>query len=349
MKPLIPDRMIFLTTPMRSGSSLLSRILSANPTVAMSFDSVNFFRFCHHRYDPITASGNIARLIEDMAHRLGNRFNIKLDVKRCLEQIPEDDRSYARAYWSILRTLFPETEKNWLGDKESMAWTRIPSFLEMYPDGRAIVIVRDPRDVVNSFKHTTIAPGNDYLIALFDVVDAINHAARLSLRDPERVYMVRFERMKLDPENEIRKLCDFIGIEFLPRMLDFDQFVDHSGNKWDAKESLSFPEEVNPLAPVGRWRKMIKPDDLFLCEWVAGRQIQMLGLPLSGIPCSQADFDNALQKINSSPLLRTAFKRWCETGEGSEQFPLDPTNPANWDPNWVKNPNAFSQGTKAGN
>jgi Sulfotransferase family len=336
------DRMIFLTTPMRSGSSLLSRILSANPAVAMSFDSVNFFRFCYQRYDPIAAPGNLEKLVSDMSHRLGNRFDIQLDVEHCLSLIPSGERSYGRAYWSILRTLFPEKESTWLGDKESMAWTRIPSFLDMFPDGRAVIIVRDPRDVVNSFKHTTIAPDNDYLIALFDVVDAINHATRLSLRDPSRVYMVRFERMKLDPENEIRKLCDFIGIDFIPQMLDFDQFVDHSGKKWDAKESLSFPEETNPLAPVGRWRKMITPDDLFLCEWIAGKQIQMIGQPLSGTPCSQWDFDSALQKINSSPLLRAAFKRWCESGEGSEQFPLDPTNPANWDPNWVKNPEAFA-------
>lgn len=328
---------------MRSGSSLLSRILSAHPAVAMSFDTVNFFRFSHRRYDPISDPGNIVRLVEDMAHRLDNRFNIKVDVARCLANIPDDNRSYARAYWSILRTIFPDEGKSFLGDKESMAWTRIPNFLEMFPNGRAIIIVRDPRDVVNSFKHTTIAPGDDYLIALFDVVDAINHAVRFSQRDPERVHMVRFEQMKLNPESEIRTLCEFIGIEFLPGMLDFDQFVDHAGKKWDSKESLSFPGETNPLAPVGRWKNMMKSDDLFLCEWIASKQIQMIGQPLSGNSCTQSDFDSAMQKINSSPLLRAAFKRWCETGEGSEKFPLDPTNPANWDPKWVKNPAAFSK------
>jgi len=339
--------MIFLTTPMRSGSSLLSRMLSANPAVAMSFDTVNFFRFCHGRYDPLSEPGNLERLFKDMSHRLGNRFGIHLDVSRCLAQVPAGAASYALAYRAILRTLFPGSEKTILGDKESMAWTRIPSFLEMFPDGKAIVIVRDPRDVVNSFKHTTIAPGNDYLIALFDVVDAVNHASRLSARYPDRVAMVRFERMKLQQEAEIRRLCDFLGIEFLPAMLDFEQFTDHEGKKWDAKESLSFPQETDPLAPVGRWRKMIARDDLFLCEWIARKQIQMIGQPLSGEEFSQADFDSAIAKVTSSPLLRAAFKRWCETGEGSEQFPLDPTKPANWDPNWVKNPDAFPEAAKA--
>lgn len=337
------DQMIFLTTPMRSGSSLLSRMLSVHPSVAMSFDTVNFFRFCHHRYDPLAELGNVARLFEDMAYRLGNRFGMRLDVDQCLAQMLPGEPSYAFAYRAILRVLFPEPGKTILGDKESMAWTRIPSFLEMFSDGKAIVIVRDPRDVVNSFKHTTIAPGNDYLIALFDVVDAINHASRFSERYPDRVAMVRFERLKLQPEAEMRRLCGFLGIEYLPAMLDFEQFVDHQGKKWDSKESMSFPQETDPLAPVGRWRKMIARDDLFLCEWIARKQIQIIGQPFSAERFSQADFDGAIAKVTSSPLLRTAFKRWCETGEGSEQFPLDPTNPANWDPDWVKNADAFPE------
>lgn len=333
--------MIFLTTPMRSGSTLLSRMLSMHPEISMSYDSVNFFRFCYRRYDPIAAVGNLERLFRDMAHRLENRFGIHLDAAACLERVKGRGPSYGAAYEAILRTLFPAQAKRYLGDKESMAWTRIPAFLEMFPGGKAIVIARDPRDVVNSFRKTTIAKGNDYLIALFDVIDAVNHAVRLSLRDPGRVHMVRFQSLKLEPEAELRSICAFLGVDFVPQMTDIESFTDHSGAKWNAAESLSFPEEKDPLAPVGRWKKQIAGDDLFLCEWLAAEQIRMLGLAPSGRTPTQAEFDSALGKLNSSALLRQAFKRWCETGEGSEQFPLDPTNPANWDPNWVKNPRAF--------
>lgn len=334
-------RMIFLTTPMRSGSSLLSRILSANKQVEMSYDSVNFFRFCYQRYDPVNQPNNARRLVEDMSYRLSNRFDINLDIEACLGEIGSASPSYGNLYWAILRTLFPSENVNYLGDKESMAWTRIPAFLEMFPEGKAIVIVRDPRDVVNSFKHTTIAKGNDYLISLFDVVDAINHAVRFSSRMPSRVLMVRFEALKLQPETEVRRLCDFLEIGFDPTMLNESAYTDHSGAAWNGKESLSFPTENDRLAPVGRWKKMIAPDDLFLCEWIAKSQIQAIGQALSGTTFSQGDFDSAMHKVTSSALLRDAFKTWCETGEGVEKFPLDPTNPANWDPAWIKNPAAF--------
>lgn len=335
------ERMIFLTTPMRSGSTLLSRMLSAHPAVAMSYDSVNFFRFCHGKYDPIGRRENVERLVRDLAHRLQNRFGIAVDVQRCLSLVSPEERGYGAVYRAILRTIFLHGERTILGDKESMAWTRIPAFLDMFPEGRAIVIVRDPRDVVNSFRKTTIAPAHDYLIALFDVIDAVNHAVRYSSRFPERVCMVRFERLKLDTENELRALCAFLGLDFQPQMVDIENFTDHAGKKWDGKESLSFPEETDPVAPVGRWKKQILSEDLFLCEWIARKQIQMLGLPLTGRVFSEEDLSKGMAKLMSSRLLRDAFLRWCQTGEGSEKFPLDPTNPANWDPNWVKNPEAF--------
>lgn len=335
--------MILLTTPMRSGSSLLSRMLSANSEVAMSFDTVNFFRFCYGRYDPINSIANAEQLIQDMSFRLQNRFEINLDVNKCLNKLGSSELTYGAIYWAILKTLFPGDHIHYLGDKESMAWTKIPAFLEMFPEGKAIIIVRDPRDVVNSFKHTTIAKGSDYLISLFDVVDSINHGVRLSSRMPDRVMMVKFESLKFYPEIEAKRLCTFLGLNFDPIMLDEKSYTDHFGGAWNAKESLSFPTENDKFAPVGRWKKMMSSDDLFLCEWIAKKQIQDIGQALSSVTFTQEDFDSAMQKVTSSPLLRNAFKTWCETGEGVEKFPLDPINPANWDPNWVKKPEAFSK------
>ena len=338
---MVNDKCIFLTTPMRSGSSYLSRILSAHPSIDMSYDTFNFFRFCFHKYDPLTEDNNLRRLIQDMSFRLKNRFEIELNVENCLKSIDENEYTYANAYWNILRTIFPNVNKTILGDKESMAWTKIPNFLDMFPNGKAIVLVRDPRDVVSSFKKMTIAPENDYLIALFNVVDAINHAVRYETRYPAQVRMVNFEKLKLNPEKEIKSLCEFLEINFSPNMLNEDNFTNHSGNKWDQKRSKSYPEEIDPLAPVGRWKSKLDADDLYLCEIIAKKQISMIDLQLSGRKFTQDDFESAMNKVMSSRLLREAYKRWCDTGEGVEQFPLDPTNPSNWDPTGVITPDVF--------
>ncbi|MCI0529675.1 MAG: sulfotransferase, partial [Nitrospira sp.] len=302
------------------------------------------FRFCYHRYDPISDFENIKRLVGDMAYRLYNRFEITFDQDECLALLEKDTLGYGQTYVSILRTLFGHTSKRILGDKEALAWTKIPDFLRMCPNGKVIVILRDPRDVVTSFKYSTIAPGNDYLIALFNVVDAVNHAFRYRLKYPSQVYIVTFEHLKINTEDELRRLCNFIEVEFMGEMLDRERYTDHMGKKWDAGESLTFKEETDWLAPVGRWRRRIEPEDLYLCEWIGGKQIAQLGLGLDGRVHSQEVFDKAIEKITSSNLLSEAFKRWCDVGEGMERFPLDPLNPANWDPGWVRHPEAFTKG-----
>lgn len=342
---MIDDKCIFISNTMRAGSSYLSRILSAHPDISMSYDTVNFFRFCHHRYDPIEKEENFIRLIRDMSFRMENRFSIPLDVNKCLALVDGKGYSYATAYWGVLRTIFPDKNKTILGDKEALAWTKIPSFLEMFPNGKAIILVRDPRDVVNSFKKITIAPENDYLIALFDAVDVINHAVRYSTRYSNQVKMVKFEELKMFPEKVMREVCHFLEIDFVTGMLDSENYTDHSGKKWDSILSRSCPEEKDPLAAVGRWKNKLDDVDLFLCEWIAKEQISMINLPLSGSKFTQEDFDSAINRLMSSKLLREAFRNWCETGEGVEKFPLDPIKPENWEPSGTKNPEMFSVDT----
>ena len=326
---------------MRAGSSLLTRILSAHSGVDLSYDSVNFFRFCYNKYDPVTLPANYIKLFADMSYRLKHRFDIHLDIDKCVESFLQDGPSYGSAYMAIQKTLFPNS-KILLGDKEALAWTYIPAFLDMFEDSKSVILLRDPRDVVNSFRKISIAPGCDYLISLFNCLDCYKHSVRFQYTYPDRVRSVRFEQLKLNPSSELSSLFDFLGLTFSDDLLDMSTYTDHSGNTWDPSAHLTDPTERDPLAPVGRWRNQIPDEDLFLCEWIASDQIKHLGLPFSGNHVSQETFDAAISKINSSPLLRDAFKRWVQTGEGVQKFPLDPTKPSNWDPDWNNNPAAFS-------
>lgn len=338
------DRFIFITTPMRSGSTLLTRMLSAHPLVDISYDSLNFFRYCYGRYDPMYDPVQRRRLLEDTSYRLQHRFGMELDVERCYLNIGDQDFSYGQVYRTILRELFKKTGKTVLGDKEALAWTKIPSFLEMCPNGKVVVILRDPRDVVVSFKKMTIAPANDYLIALFNVIDAVNHALMFKRKFPSQVHIVGFERLKLNTEHELRNLCEFLELEFSEDMLRIEGFKDRLGNQWDSSLAMSFEGETDWLAPVGRWKTLIDPEDLFICQYLARDQISSLGLQLDIRPFGLDSFNSAINKLMSSELLMTAFKRWFESGEGMEVFPLDPLNPVNWQPGDIKTPSAFDDG-----
>jgi hypothetical protein len=92
---------------------------------------------------------------------------------------------------------------------------------------------------------------------------------------------------------------------------------------------------------MGRWRKIITEEDLFLCEWLGRGQMKKFSIKPEGKEVSQEIFDNAINKLNSSPLLRDAFRNWAITGSGMQKYPIDPTIPKNWDRSEILNIKEF--------
>ena len=338
-------KIIFQTTPFRSGSGLLNRMLNAHPKIGAVDDNTKFFWFCHNRYLPLNEK-NILKLLQDEAYRLLHRFNIKIDAGECFEEIRKQQFSQAVIYKTILLNIFKDHPNEIILDKETLSWTKIPIVLEWFPDSKALLTIRDIRDVVVSFKKMTIAPKNDYLIALFNVIDAMDHFLKFQEIYPDRFYGVRYEELKINPESEIKKICKFLEIDYDARMLDENNWTDYRGKKWANKKESSFYSSGDHLNPMGRWRRRITEEELFLCEWIGKKQMQNFGLKFENKKVSQEIFDRAIEMITSSELLRECFKRWCESGGGVERYPLDPTKPKNWDKNAIRNPEAFHEKTK---
>src|SRR3989338_7695390 len=159
-------KFVFQATPFRSGATLLSRMLNAHSRIGVLNDDVKFFRFCYKRYLPLNKK-NVLKMLEDETYRLLYRFNIKINPKECFEAIRRYPLNHKIIYKTILLHLFKNRSNDIIIDKETLAWTKIPIFLKWFPNSKALLIIRDLRDVVMSFKKLTLASGYDYLIALF--------------------------------------------------------------------------------------------------------------------------------------------------------------------------------------
>jgi hypothetical protein len=314
---------------MRSGSGLTSRMLNAHSQVGVTVDKLKFFLFCHVRGNSLTPGG-ISPLVADVAARLSNRFKLEIDQTACVNKLAGQPLSYAALYTVLMAEIFKGQGKTMIGEAEVLSWRSIPDFLEMFPDGKTLMIIRDLRDVLVSFKKLTFAPGNDYLVALFNCIDAMDHYTEYKKRYPKQFYGLRFESLKADPQGEMEKVCYFLGVEFEPTMLDPHHWKEDNGEPWRNHKVSSFFGENDYRAPIGRWRRKITPEEWFLCEWMAKRQMKNLDLPLEGGPVSQGVFDRAINMLMSSTLLRDCFRHWCETRQGVQRYPLDPKNPSYW-------------------
>lgn len=330
---------ILMTTPFRSGSGLVSRVLNAHSQISMTADKIKYFRFCFNRY-----GDNLELMLNDLSKRLSRRFNIKFVAKKCLERINHIVSQTVKPaflpykdsiiYSSILKQFYENTDNTIIGEMESLSWTRIPTFLDMFPKGKSFLVARDLRDVVVTFKESTISKGNDYLVAIFNIIDAMEHFQRFQSMFPDCFYGIKYEVFKADPVKETKNICRFLDVDYEPEMLNEDNWTEYYNNGWNAWEnwqSSSFEDETKHLNPTGKWRELISEEDLFLCEWIGQKQMEAFGMKPEGKSISQNVFNRAIKKITSSPLLRECFRKWCLTGRGVEKYPLDPLNPKNWD------------------
>ena len=167
-----------------------------------------------------------------------------------------------------------------IGEMESISWTKIPIFLNMFPNAKALLIVRDLRDVVVSFKKKTIAPGYDYLIALFNVINAMDSWLKYQSEFPNRFHGVRFEELKMNPRKKLKRmffwelvlkrqcLTRIIGPTFMGINGKTDRYLllsrkVISKTPWTV-EAPNYSRGAIPL------------------EWIGGRQMTAFNLPKEG-------------------------------------------------------------------
>ena len=321
---------IFITGIYRSGSTLMTRILDAHPTLAVTYETIHFMRFSYGQYDPLTKQ-SAEDLIDDILERIRRRHNLSFNREQVLQDIGHNI-NYASIYDSIMRSFFiKETEAKRWGEKTLMAWRKIPDFLEMFPQGKTILAVRDPRAVLCSFKKFTQEPYPNYLDSIFAYLD-LAHAAFGYMKETseESFFVLRYEHLIEQPEDTCRKLCGFLEIDYSPKMLNPMEFTNRHGKQWKGNSGFSIELEGIASAPKDMWKKTIEKGDLFLAETILGTEMEKLGYHTSGLSFTPETERRAMGKIASSSLLRQRYAHWLETGDGVDSYPSNPKDPKNW-------------------
>ena len=89
---------------------------------------------------------------------------------------------------------------------------------ETWRDARIVRIVRDPRDAAVSL--TKVPFGTPSLLTNLSVLSRMNEAAADFYRLPDASLTVRYEDLVAAPEPELRRICEFDGVDNEPGMLD---------------------------------------------------------------------------------------------------------------------------------
>ena len=252
----------------RSGTSLLSAMLGAHPNLAIPDES--------HLYD------NIYPIVE----RHGKLSHASTRTQLVAEILRTEHIKMWRPPPSLAKTLGAITRPDFHGIVDGLlgAWAsthgkprwgektpqhtlRWRTILAGFPNAQVIHLIRDGRDVMLSYKAAFFGPKHVYPLAIrWQQYLAAAEEARAFL-GKKAFLQVRYEDLLAAPEEELKRICTFLGEKFAPEMLAFYQ--DCSTARRDQRNARNLRSPVM-TGNTGKWRTQMTKRELRIFEAVAG-------------------------------------------------------------------------------
>lgn len=231
------ERLIFIISQPRAGSTLLQRILAGHPdihTLAEPWLLLPLTFALRGGYDAPyaghTAAGALANFVGELPDGEADYFE---GVRRMASHL------YACALEGTGKRIFL--------DKTPRYYFIIPEIRQIFPDAKLVFLLRHPLAVLSSvFNSWTRDDWFQLRTFRHDVLDAPGRLVEgLELAGDDAI-VVRYEALVAEPEAETRRLCERLGIPYMPGMEAYGS----SGTlpKWRLGDQKSVYEHTRPVA-----------------------------------------------------------------------------------------------------
>ncbi len=253
-------RPLLFLSPGRSGTTLLRSMLVAGKSIAIPPEA-QIFHALAVKFNSMQRLhwNDITRLVVSKFESNENFDEWGINLAPAYQagmNIPEQDRSLARLIDEVFKTYaaqqFPEA-RIW-GDQSPIHTVYLPWIYPVFPNARYLHLMRDGRDVIASYL--------DWLGA--DVLETVTQRWKISVqrvRDlqeqvrPGQFLEIRYEQLVTQPEDVLRKVSAFAGIEYNPMMLDYYKLPTTIENHYLAHHrNLSKPVFTTSM---GRWKERL--------------------------------------------------------------------------------------------
>ncbi len=263
---------IFICGVGRSGTSLLQNIVGSHSEIVFLPETAFIRR--------LIASGKFYRTflndgISGLDCLLKNdpvihRFNVNISwlLNQYFSTSPSTKTSAVGFYETIRNHYQKESDKKYVGDKDPRLIEYLGLVNRYWPEAYIIHVIRDPRDILASKKIAGWSKNRFWWTHVF--------ANRIQLRigrllGPRyfgnRYYELIYEKLLADPEKEIERLCQFLGLNYHAEMLSYHQ----TARNLVSRDEMGWKNKT--LGPIlrnnyGKWKTQLKPLEIALTEQV---------------------------------------------------------------------------------
>jgi hypothetical protein len=248
MNNLLGENIIFLISQPRSGSTLLQRIISAHPEIDTTSEP----------WIMLPALNDLLL----MDHK--SRYDVSLAKKarhNFISRLPKGDRDYTDALRHMTSHLYNQalstSGKRYFLDKTPRYYFIIKELYHTYPLSKYVILVRNPLAVLISIINTWIKNEwfyiyrykEDLLNAPKDILEGISELQK-------KCVIVNYEKLIMQPENEIKRVCKYIGVEYLEEMIEYGN---HDISRWSFGDQVKIYQNTRPVKQnLELWQDSLK-------------------------------------------------------------------------------------------
>jgi hypothetical protein len=280
---MTPSPPVFIVGPPRSGTSLLSQLLSNNDAMFLPMETDVFSTFWklplpHHHLgqafhiliDSITSTGawrdeQIEASICSRSGELANRLPLPLTHRDVFSLFMDE---YTRL----------KGKTRW-GEKTPRHIYRLETMAAAYPQAYFVFIMRNPADMIASYKKAQAASRQEDLYS--PIVTALHlklmlrRSSQFVQRHPAlNTYVLRYEDLADTPGQTMQDLCGFLQLRYDESMLK----TNYSNSSFAAPAQQA---GIRKRRPTGEGAGLRAVEFAVLCRCV-GREAHLLGYRLRG-------------------------------------------------------------------
>lgn len=287
----VPPPAPFVCGVTRSGTTLIRLMLDSHPEVAIPGETHWVPKMIKAQERGKHTGDELADLIVD--HKRWGDFH--LDSEQLRERYRALDPVTAADAIRAFYALYAEREgKSRYGDKTPGYVKEMRRIQRVLPEARFVHIIRDGRDV--SLSHMRMNWGPETYAESARLWRNRIRKARKMAPSIDHYMEVHFEELVADTEGVLRRVCDFIELEFDPVMLDYHERAE--GRL--AEKARELPRKNRPNQPaearleshrlakepprsdrINMWRERMSEAELAEYEAIAGDMLVLLGYELA--------------------------------------------------------------------
>jgi hypothetical protein len=208
------EGLIFVISQPRAGSTLLQRMLGSHPYI----HTVGEPWLMLHPLYALRPQGYDAEYSAATARPAVDKF---------LSTLPGGEEEYIEGVRRMCSFIYgralESSGKRYFLDKTPRYYLIIPELLRTFPEAHYIILLRNPLSLLGSILRTWI---KDQWSWIYHFKNDLVRAPVLLLEGArllgERGLVIHYEQLVTEPEHEMRRVCQMLGEEFMPGMVEYN-------------------------------------------------------------------------------------------------------------------------------